>query len=112
MPFRFFVLATASRDGDGFQFDTSSFETFDEQGQPFSTPVTWYRPNSNGPSVAVRPGETGLFHIEAVTDSFSGADLAFVTPDGQAIDLGIDSDDIVVGCGGVGGAAPVLIDID
>ena len=109
---QFFVLASASRDGDGLQFDTSSFETFDEQGLSFSTAVTWYRPSASGTTVSMRPGETGLLHIEAVTDSFSEADLAFVTPDGQAIDLGIDSDDIVVGCGGAGGGAPVLIDID
>jgi hypothetical protein len=109
----FFVLAHASREGDGLQFYTSSFATFDEAGQPLPTDVTWYHPDSQRASVVVQPGETGIFHVVAVTDSSAGgANVAYVTPSGEAYDLRLDSEDTLVGCGTGGGGAPVLIDID
>jgi hypothetical protein len=100
-----FVLARGEGQQD-FVIDPASFAAVDLDGTSKSISLAWSVPERAADApVTVHPGELALFQILVDSPAF---ELSYRSPAGQVVDIG----QFIAGCGGGGGGAPVLIDVE
>jgi hypothetical protein len=105
------VVGLASGAGQSdFVVDPASFSAIGSSGTDIPVSLVWSLPAQPANSTAsIRPGDAALFQVlldDSVTDR--GFTLYYTSSSGKEIPIAQGER----GCGGAGGGAPVLIDID